>query len=505
MHNKRVLIPVISIGVILLLGLGLLIFAGPQGTPSEESPSTSAEVNGLRAFNATLVKVAKEVNPSVVNISTTSVIKRSRSSRRSPSEDWDPFKDFFGDEFFKRFFDEPQTRQRKSLGSGVIVREDGYILTNNHVVAGADEIKVTVNDKKEYDAKLIGRDEDTDVAVIKIDAKDMQVPKLGDSDKIQVGELVLAIGNPLRLSHSVTMGIISATGRSNVGLATYEDFIQTDASINPGNSGGPLVNIDGEVIGINTAILTAGAPGNIGIGFAIPINMALDVMEKLMDKGQVVRGWLGVQLQEVESDIAEKYGLKESKGALIAAISPDGPAGKAGMKSGDLIIEFNGKTIEDVSHLKKMVAEIGPDETVVIKAIRGGEEKEFRITLGERTKEAMASLDGSESYPSEEEEAGEVEEWMGITVQALTEELAQRLGYKGISGVLISDVDLEKPAAQVDNPPRPGDLIQEIEHKEIKNISDYKDAIKSVRDQKNVLVRFRRSGTETWYALIKRQ
>lgn len=497
MYKKRLLIPVVSIVFALLLTSGLLLSISTDKAISGEA-SPTAELKGLEALSAAFVKVAKEVNPSVVNVSTKSTIK---SPRRSNQDDlWyrSPFHDFFGDEFFRRFFEEPQERTRMSLGSGVIIGENGHILTNNHVVAGADEITVTLSDKREFEAKLVGTDKDTDVAVIKIDAKNLPVVRLGDSDKLQVGEWVLAIGNPFRLSHTVTAGIVSATGRANVNLATYEDFIQTDAAINPGNSGGPLVNIKGEVIGINTAIATAGGlPGNVGVGFAIPINMALDVKEQLINKGQVVRGWLGVQLQDVTKDLAEKYGLKEPKGVIISLTG--GPARKAGLEPGDLITEFNDEPVIDGAHLKNLVAAVKPGETVKIKAIRSGKEKEFEVKLGERTDEALAELTGEEMAPTEEEE------WLGITVQELTDELAQRLGYEGQQGVLVTEVDPGGPAAKVEDPPKRGDLIQEIEKKEIKDIDDYRQATEAVKDQKRVLIRLRRSSGRTWYTVVKRE
>ncbi len=497
MYKKRLLIPVISIVFALLLTSGLLLSIGTDKAISGEA-GQSAELKGIEALSAAFVKVAKEVNPSVVNVSTKSTVK---SPRRSTQDDlWyrSPFRDFFGDEFFRRFFEEPQERTRRSLGSGVIVSENGHILTNNHVVAGADEITVTLSDEREFDAKLVGTDKDTDVAVIKIDAKNLPVVRLGDSDKLQVGEWVLAIGNPFRLSHTVTAGIVSATGRANVNLATYEDFIQTDAAINPGNSGGPLVNIRGEVIGVNTAIATAGGmPGNVGVGFAIPINMALNVMNQLIDKGQVVRGWLGVQLQDVTKDLAEKYGLKEPKGVIISLTG--GPARKAGLEPGDLIIEFNGKPVADGVHLKNLVAAVKPDEKVKVKVIRNGKEKEFEVKLGERTDEALAELTGEEIVPAKEEE------WLGITVQELTDELAQRLEYEGQKGVLVSDVDPAGPAAKVEDPPKRGDLIQEIEKQEIKNIDDYRKAINAVKDQKSVLIRLRRSSGRVWFTVVKRE
>ena len=406
MYKKRYLIPIASISFVILLALIFLLDTGTQGTTSAEIRS---EPTSLGPLSEAFISVSRDVKPSVVNISTTSVVKRPRSGaqrRRDPS--W-PFRDFFGESPFRRFFNEPQSQTRRSLGSGVIVDEEGYILTNNHVVSGADKIKVALSDEREFDAKLIGTDKDTDIAVIRIDAGDLPVARMGDSDDLQVGQWVLAIGNPFRLSNTVTHGIISATGRSNVNLATYEDFIQTDASINPGNSGGPLVNTDGEVVGINTAIATAGGvPGNVGVGFAIPINMARQVMGQLTEKGRVVRGWLGIQLQDVSSDIAEKYGLEEPRGVLI--VLAGGPAKQAGLKPGDLITQFNGEPVQDGAHLKKLVAASRPGESIEIRTIRDGKEEEFKVKLSERTDEVLVDLGGEPVIPSRDDS----EEWMGV-------------------------------------------------------------------------------------------
>ncbi len=505
MYRKRLLIPVASISFVLLLTLALLLNVIPQETASSET-SVTAGSEILESLNAAFVEVAKTAKASVVNIST--VVEVRPGSRR----EYRPWGDPFWDDLFKRFFpEEPQRqpqRREGPRGSGFIVKEDGYILTNHHVVSDADKIKVILNDKREFDAKLIGTDEETEVAVIKVEEKGLPVASLGDSDKLQVGEWVLAVGNPFGLSHTVTNGIVSATGRSDVlGTVTYQDFIQTNAAINPGNSGGPLVNIKGQVVGINTAIALAttasGMPvrGNVGIGFAVPINMALDVMGQLIEKGKVVRGWLGIGFQrELSMDIAEKYGLKEPRGALITVVSGKGPAGEAGLEPGDLIIEFDGETVKDGEHLKKLVAGTEPGEKVKVKVIRNREQKEFEVKLGERTEEALAELGERRTIPGEAQE-----EWLGITVQELTDELAQRFGHEGQKGVLVSGVDPEGPAAEIDNPPSSGDLIQEIEFQEIKNMDDYRKAIKEVENKESVMIRLRRAGLGSEYIVIKRK
>ena len=509
MYRKWLLIPVVSISFILLLTSGSLLDISPQGTASGEiSSSTSSEV--LESLNAAFVEVAKIARPSVVNISTSVAIKRGSGRRSQPRQD--PFWDFW-EEFFGRPLPERQQPERRqsARGSGFIVRENGYILTNHHVVNGADKIKVILDDKREFDAELVGTDKDTEVAVIKIDAEDLPAAALGDSDNLQVGELVMAIGNPFALSHTVTNGIVSATGRSGVlDTVTYQDFIQTNAAINPGNSGGPLINIKGEVIGINTAIALAttasGMPirGNVGIGFAVPINMALDVMEQLIEKGKVVRGWLGIRFQPVDANIAEKYGLEEPKGSLISSVAAGEPAEKAGLESGDLIIEFNGEPVGDGEHLKKLVAAVSPGEEVEIKVIRDRKEKDFKVKLAERTDEVVYGFGGEQSVPGEEEGEKEEESWMGISVQGLTDELAQRFGYEGQQGVLISSIDPEGPVAELDAPPRSGDLIQEIEFQEIKNMDDYRKAIKNVEDMDSVMIKLRRPEKGPWYIVIKK-
>jgi len=511
MYNYRnwKLIFVASVSFALLFSLGLFLGTDLYGTASSEV-SSSTELKGVEALSAAFIEVSKKTNPSVVNISVTLSTNPHSGLWRGQVPSDDPFWEFF-DDFFKRSPRErPRERPRpRPQGSGFIVKPDGYILTNHHVIQNAQEIKVTLNDNQEYDAKLIGTDKDTEVAVIKIEEKNLPILPLGNSDELQVGEWVLAVGNPFGLSHTVTNGIISATGRSNIlsPTVTYQDFIQTNAAINPGNSGGPLVNLKGEAIGINTAIATvSGVRGNVGIGFAIPINMALDVMDQLIDTGKVVRGWLGIEFQEVNRDIAKKYGLKEPKGALI--VRAVDPAKKSGLEPGDLIIEFNGENVKDGVHLRHLVAAVRPEEKIKIKVIRSNKkEKEFEVKLAERTDEALAQINGKEAIPF-----GGEEEWMGITVQELTEEIAPRLGYEGERGVIISSVNPDGPAAKLDAPLRRGDLIMEIEDKKIENMQDYKKAIKEAnkamekKDEKSVMLYLKRSSTgQIWFAVLKKK
>jgi len=486
-------------GVVLLI-LGLMFGSHIENASSQaeiEYP-IKPELQILQDLNNAYIELAKIAIPSVVKIKSETLAKKSDSGQRRRNPSLDPF-DPFGDMF--RFFDEnPNPRPTRGWGSGVIVDKEGHILTNNHVVAGADRIKVTLDDNREFDAKLIGTDPDTDVAVIKVDRDDLPVARLGNSDNVQVGEMVIAIGSPFELTRTVTNGIVSATGRSGVGILTYEDFIQTNAAINPGNSGGPLVNIKGEVIGINTAIATGGASsGNVGVGFAVPINTAKNIMQQLLSGKKVIRGWLGVALQPVDSDIAEKYGLKEKKGALILSVS--GPAKDAGLMTGDLIIEYNGVVVSNNAHLSKMVAASRPDEKVKIKVIRDKKEKEITVKLSQRTDEVVTNMRSGDNTPFEDKD-----QWLGMSVQELTESIAQRLGYEGQEGVVITEVDSEGPAAQVDDPPTRGDLIQEIEGITIKSMDDYREATGKVKDETRVMVRLRRaSNGRSWYVVLKKE
>ncbi|HEY4715555.1 MAG TPA: Do family serine endopeptidase, partial [bacterium] len=348
---------------------------------NNDSPEKVDVKNGvITSFSG----IVKNVRPAVVNVFTTKVVKQ--KGFHSPSGRGDPFEEFFGPQF-KQFFG-PKEFKQSSLGSGFIIAEDGYILTNNHVVENVDEIKVRLTDKDEYTAKIVGRDPKTDVALVKIDAKKkLPVAALGDSDSLDEGDWVIAIGNPFGLGHTVTAGIVSAKGRYGILPGSYEDFIQIDAAINPGNSGGPLININGEVVGINTAIFSPqgafGAQGNIGIGFAIPINMAKVILSQLKNTGKVIRGWLGVTIQPVTPEIAESLKLHESRGALISSVMTGSPAEKAGINGGDVILEFDGKKIDDYHTLPSTVAATPIGKEVKVKLIRDGKEKIIELRVGE--------------------------------------------------------------------------------------------------------------------------
>ena len=452
-------------------------FMGDAGT---QESRTSA---GLPDF----VNLAKKVKPLVVNISTTQVSE----GRGSPQEFGSPFgggeEDPFND-FWRRFFGSPQPRgpqRQRSLGSGFIIDGDGSILTNNHVVENASKIVVKLSDDQEYEAKVIGRDPKTDIAIIKINATtSLPAAGLGDSDKLEVGEWVVAIGNPFGLDSTVTSGIVSAKGR-HIGQGPYDNFIQTDASINPGNSGGPLINLRGEVIGINTAIFSR-TGGNIGIGFAIPINLVKELLPQLRGKGKVTRGYLGVLIQKVTPEIGESLGMEKSYGALVANISKDGPADKAGVKVGDVIVEFDGKEVKDSGDLPIIVARTPVDKKVRMKVLRDKKEIALNVAVGELKEEEVVA-----AVP----EKGE----LGLTVQRLTPQMAESLGLEKSEGVVITSV--EAGSAGDEAGIRRGDIVLEVDRKAVRNVDEYKKAIAGSRKGRGVLFLVRRGDSTIFLAL----
>ncbi len=408
------------------------------------------------------VDLAKRLKPTVVNISTAKTITPQKRLRHPPNAPFgsDPFEDFF-----ERFFNEAPQRsfKEKSLGSGFIISNEGYILTNNHVVAGADEIKVKLSDGREFRGEVKGSDEKLDIALVKINAKDhLPVAQLGDSDAIEVGEWVMAIGNPFGLGQTVTAGIVSATGRV-IGSGPYDDFIQTDASINPGNSGGPLFNARGDVIGINAAIVAGGQ----GIGFAIPINMAKAVLPQLESAGKVTRGWLGVSIQPITPELARSFGLTTEKGALVADVVKGSPAEKAGLQSGDIITEFGGKEIREMNELPRLVAATPVGQKVPVKIVRKGKSEEKAVTIA-RLEEGGGVA-----------QTGQVEEKLGMTVRELTEELAAKLRLKEGSGVVV--VQVSPGGAAEESGILPGDIIREVNGTAVKNLQDYEKAMASYK------------------------
>ncbi len=424
------------------------------------------------------VNLVKEVTPSVVNISTV--------SKKKPTRPMLEFSPFFDEFFGNRIPRGPQFKRDKSLGSGFIINKDGYIVTNDHVVRDAESIQVKLSNDKVYNARIVGSDQKTDLAVIKIDSKEplQTTAVLGDSDKLQVGQWAIAIGNPFGLDRTVTVGVISATGRSGMGIETYEDFIQTDASINPGNSGGPLLNIHGEVIGINTAIVAAGQ----GIGFAIPVNMAKNVVSQLMQKGKVSRGWLGVSIQPVTTALAESFGLQKATGALISDVMAGSPAAKGGMKQGDVITRFDGKEIKDSKQLQLVVAGIAAGKSVSVELIRNGKPLTIVLTIG-NADNATAAANRPESVP--------VDNWLGLTV----EELPQNQRGKG-GGVLVTDVEQGSSAGEAGI--KPGDLVQAINQRRVMNLADYNAAMQQAQQRGAVAFLVRRGNMSLYFAFDMR-
>src|SRR5579863_8046108 len=423
--------------------------------------------------------VIKPALPAVVNIRTSKLVKP-QANQMSP---------FFNDPFFRQFFGNqfgngtPHAEREQALGSGVIITQDGTILTNNHVIDGASDIKVQLSDKREFQAKLVGTDPKTDVAVLKINASGLPTLPLGDSTTLHVGDLVFAIGDPFGIGETATMGIVSATGRRGLGIENYEDFIQTDASINPGNSGGAMIDLHGNLVGINIAILTGGGGGNQGVGFAIPISLAKNVMDQIMTHGKMVRGYLGVYIQDVGPDVAKAFGLEQAGGALIGDVSPNTPASRAGLKKGDIILKLNGEPVDSRNQLTLRVSQTPPGTPVDLSIWRDGKAQDVKITLGELP-EKSAKEEGEETKGN-----GALE---GVNVENVTADIAQQLNLPtGTQGVVVTDVDPSSPAATTGL--SRGDVIQEVNHKPVHNVEEYNQAI-SNSGKKPVLLLFNHGG-----------
>ncbi len=465
----------LALSVIVILTVS---FSTANIASAREKVISQESIKTLSRLSEALSDVAEAVRPAVVNISTTSI----ETMENQPLGDMfnDPFfRHFFGDQFGGGHPGQKRTYKSSALGSGVIVSENGYILTNNHVVKGAEEIKVILYDKREFKGKVVGTDPRTDLAVIKINAKNLPTLSFGDSGKLKTGDIVLAVGNPFGLNQTITMGIVSAVGRSNIGLADFEDFIQTDAAINPGNSGGALVNGSGELVGINTAIFSTSG-GYMGIGFAIPSDMAKTVMDSIIKYGKVIRGWLGVSIQNLTPELAKSLGIKETEGALISGIESNSPADKAGFKRGDLITEMNGKKIADVTSLRNMVAVTAPGTRVDFKIIRNNKEESITATLGEYKEKQIIKKTEYENALK------------GVTVQELTSSLRDKLNLpQGIVGVVVTDVSSDSPAQGL---LQGNDVIQEVDRKPIRSAQEYEEIVSKIGNHDTVLLLIYRDG-----------
>ncbi len=484
----------VILGLVVASDLGWLPF-GHAVPEAPSAPRVAAVAPGAGGgSDRNFVEVAKAVTPAVVNISTTRISRLPEGHANGTPFDDPFFKRFFGDELFRRF-EAPKDRRERSLGSGVIADASGYIITNNHVVSKADEIRILFSDKRSLTATVVGTDPKTDIAVIKVDAKDLPVIPWADSDKLQVGEYVLAIGNPFGLNQTVTMGIVSAVGRANVGIAEYEDFIQTDAAINPGNSGGALVNARGELIGINTAIFSQSG-GYMGIGFAVPSNMVRSVMEQLIKGGKVVRGYLGVSIQELTQDLARQFGVAETKGVLVSDVLADSPAKRAKLERGDVIVEFDGRAVENPTQFRNLVAQTPIGKKVRIKFLRGGSARDLEVTIAEQPK-AMAQV---ESPGEEGDEARSAGAFAGMDVRELTPELARRFNLRDDrGGVIVMHVAEGSPAGEAGL--QAGDLITEINRKPIAGLRDFQTATSGLAAREPALVLVVRNGRNLYLTI----
>jgi len=484
-------VALVSLAAALVIGgaLAWLIASSGHTVLGAGSPVTLRIAGNAAAgpvnLNEGFAPMLEPLLPAVVNISTSKVVKSQKGGGENP---------FFNDPFFRQFFgnpndgdQQPPREQREhSLGSGVIVNPDGYILTNNHVVEGASDVQVTLSDKRQMKAKIVGTDPRTDIAVLKIPASGLATVTLGDSAKAKVGDIVLAIGDPFGIGETVTMGIVSATGRRDLrleGPEGYEDFIQTDASINPGNSGGALVNTRGELMGINTAIISNGGGGNQGIGFAVPVNMARTVMEQILKTGKVTRGFLGVSIQEVTADLAKAFNLPSAAGALVGDVTPDSPGAKAGLQKGDVITSLNGQKITDYHDLRLRISQTAP-------GYRNGQKMQMTASLGEFPEKAQTA---------ESSQPGEAATLEGVQVENLTPDITQQLNLPaGTRGVVITRVDPDSAAAETGL--QRGDVIQEVNRKAVNSVEQFRAAVRGAANQPLLLLINR--GGSTNYVVI---
>ena len=474
--------------------VGGLITAAILQNHIPAAPPASVRADDTRTavgLTTTFAPVVKRVTPAVVNIASTRVVKTSSQEGGMSPEDL--FRQFFGGG--RRSPQQPSERRSSGLGSGVIVSSDGYVLTNNHVVENATTLKVSLFDRREMTAKVIGTDPQTDVALLKLDGKNFPYLPMADSSAVQIGDVVLAVGNPFGIGQTVTMGIIGAKGRGGLGIEDYEDFIQTDAAINPGNSGGALVNANGQLIAINTAILAGNSGGNQGVGFAIPINMAREVMDQLTKTGKISRGYIGAGIQDVTPALAKAFKVPSTGGALIREVEPSGPAAKAGLQSGDVVTAVNNVPIIDSNDFRLRISRTVPGTTAQLKILRDGNTREVSVTPVKRPGAAVA-----ESTGETESAEGKPTALKGLSVDTLTSDIARqlRLG-ANTSGVVVTDVDPGSAAASAGL--RQGDVIQHVNRKPVSNLSEFNQAIRGAGSDSVVLLVNR--GGQTQFVVIE--
>ena len=495
----------LAVLVALLLTLGGLGVVHAQKESGSNPPATLkfSDSKNVGPTRTGFAPVVKAVVPTVVTIKSTRVVKTGvRRSGRSQDQDQqvDPFfRQFFGDQFGNILPNIPDEQRSEGLGSGVIVSPEGYILTNNHVVDGATDLQVMLSDRREFKGRVIGRDEKTDIAVVKIDASNLPTITIGDSDKVEVGDYALAVGNPFGVGQTVTLGIVSATRRNNLGLegpGAYEDFIQTDAAINPGNSGGALVNDRGELIGINTAIISRGSSGNQGIGFAVPVNLARNVMDQIIKTGKVTRARLGIYPQDVTTAIAKQFGVKGNGGALVGEVEANSPAANAGLKTGDIILDVNGKQVYDASQLRNMISSLQPGAQVNLKIWRDNAERTLPVTLGELNSEEATNRGGGRRGGDNDSSGSSA--LQGVSVENLTSQVARGLGVSpNASGVVVTDVDPDSAAANAGL--QRGDVIQEVNRRPVRNVTEFEAAVRGSKNGTLLLVN--RNGHTTFVAV----
>ena len=490
--GMRFIAPALAAALAATFAIGGAIGFTSHRQPQSLIPAAGASngMNGMASLTMSFAPVVKNAQPAVVSIASTKVVKISGDEGLSPLFDDPMFRQFFGDGPQNRF-GKPREQREQGLGSGVIVAPDGFILTNNHVVDGAKEIKVYTSDKRELKARVIGADPKTDIAVVKVEAKNLPTLPFADSSQAQVGDIVLAIGNPFGVGQTVTMGIISATGRGNLGIEDYEDFIQTDAAINPGNSGGALINASGQLIGINTAILSR-AGGNQGVGFAVPANLARTVMNQLLKNGKVVRGYLGVMIQPVSPEIAKAFNLPDARGALVGEVTPDGPAARAGLAQGDVITELNGARVDDSRELRLKISQLAPGSAIRLNLLRDGSPREVSVTLGELPNEKEAATDGKPESDS----------LAGLSVENLTPQIARQLELQSNAGGVVV-TDIQDGSRADDAGLRSGDVIQQVNRRPVNNVAEFERAMKQ-NIGKSALLLVNRKG-HTSYVVIEQE